>query len=418
MSLISERINIAKHSGPLGLFRIGFAIILFYQLSENIKRTAFYLQEEYLYIPYEGLSFIHFLPVSFLTLLVYIGMIASLFVLFGLFFRPFLILATTIFTYIFLLDSVYYNNHYYLIILIGILLSFTNADAKFSLSNNKSDQVPHWHYLILQIMLAIVFFYGGLAKCNADWLGGHVIKGITEEDWFNQVLIYGGWIFDLAIPFLLFFRKTRFMAILTVLIFNITNGLIFDDIGAFPILASLSMLCFIEGAWFPSMIQNKIQINKPETFIPKTKWVKIILVSFFAFQLLFPLRHYMISSHPEWSGQGHYFSWRMKSYTKDVELKVYAYDKVENMRLYPINTGIDNYTLQRIAAFPAMVPKIAQSVLNKIERLDGKKENIGISVDYMVSLNNRQVKRAIKSDIDITKVNYNWIRQNHWILPR
>lgn len=232
------------------------------------------------------------------------------------------------------------------------------------------------------------------------------------------MLTHSGWIFNLIIPFLLFYRPKRFLAILTDLLFNMMNGILFNDIGSFPLLASAAMLCFIEGSSFPSIIKKWIHLNSIKAKTLPTPFIIYFMCSFFIFQLLFPLRHYFIHGSAEWTGQAHYFSWRMKSYTKEIDLKLYAFDKTNKTRLYQINTSIDSYTLQRVAAFPAMIPHVARSVMKKIEKMDGKNEDLEISVDYIVKLNRHNEARAIKPDLDITEVQYKYFRTNEWILNR
>jgi len=100
-------------------------------------------------------------------------------------------------------------------------LAFTNADKSYALKFAKKKQkqiMPYWQYLILQFQIGIVFFYSGLSKCSPDWFNGNIIKGITDSAFLNNFLIYGGTVFDLLIPFGLFFRKTRFIAIILVII--------------------------------------------------------------------------------------------------------------------------------------------------------------------------------------------------------
>ena len=107
----------------------------------------------------------------------------------------------------------------------------------------------------------------------------------------------------------------------------------------------------------------------------------------------------------------------MKSFQKDIEATFYAHDLRTNQRLYPINHGLDNYTVQRTLGMPVKVAKFAKHLKNKIEKMDGKNPSIGISVDYKVAFNNRESKIAIRPDYDISEATFSKYGNNEWIIP-
>ena len=111
--------------------------------------------------------------------------------------------------YCFFICKGHYNNHYYLYILLPLLLSMTNADNWLSIKNwlqrrkdpqFKAAEIPNWQLFILQFQLFIVYFYGGLAKLNTDWLNAyppriwlHELEGtyptcdvFLQTAWFNN----------------------------------------------------------------------------------------------------------------------------------------------------------------------------------------------------------------------------------------
>ena len=143
---------------------------------------------------------------------------------------------------------------------------------------------------------------------------------------------------------------------------------------------------------------------------------KLALGFFFIFQLLFPLRHHLIPGHVDWTGQGHYFAWRMKSYHKEVKVDLYAMDKTTRKRAYKINHGLDNYKIQRMASMPHMIPRLASYMRTQIEKQDGVNTNLGIQVDYHVAFNQRPDKIALNPSIDISRVKFNKYAKNNWIL--
>ena len=240
----------------------------------------------------------------------------------------------------------------------------------------------------------------------ADWFNGDIIKGITDSAFVNSFLIYGGTVFDLLIPFALFFRKTRFIAIVLVILFNVSNHFLFNDIASFPLLVIASMFLFMVDGNMPQAINKFFAAPKKQESLKTNPAIKNALLVFFAFQFIYPLRHYLIPGHVDWTGQGHYFAWRMKSYHKDVKVDLYAFDNSSKKRAYPINHGIDNYRLQRIAAMPHMLPRLAENIRKKIEKQDGINHNLGIAVDYKVAFNQRSEKLALNPNFDVSRAEF------------
>ena len=404
-------------SKPLGLFRILFGIAMLYQFSKISKRVSFFKDPDYLYFPYPELDWIPVFSSAGMWMLFALGFLATILFTVGVFHRYAAAAMALAYGYFFSLDALYYNNHYYLIFLIGFLMVFVNADAAFTpLKSKRKDFISNWNYLIFQIQIAIVFFYGGLSKLSSDWINGNIISNITESETLNQILNYGGLAFDLLIPFVLLSQKFRWYAIIAVILFNISNHFLFDDIASFPFLMIAAMLLFIAEGKLPKWITHWTSSNSNEGKM-LTGVMKYTLIGFFAFQFLYPLRHHLIKDHVDWSGQGHYFSWRMKSYQKDIEATFYAHDLRTNQRLYPINHGLDNYTVQRTLGMPVKVAKFAKHLKNKIEKMDGKNPYIGISVDYKVAFNNRESKIAIRPDYDISEATFSKYGINEWIIP-
>ncbi len=145
-----------------------------------------------------------------------LGVLAGCIML-GLFYRVAATLFFLGFTYIFLLDQAQYLNHFYLICLVSLVMIFVPAHRSFSLDawrrpEIRSGATPAWAVLILAAQMGIVYFYGGLAKLNADWLRGEpmgswlapgaewpIIGPLFTQWWSGHFFSYGGLFFDLLI---------------------------------------------------------------------------------------------------------------------------------------------------------------------------------------------------------------------------
>ena len=70
------------------------------------------------------------------------------------------------FTYFWILDKGYFNNHYYFISLICFILFLVEQEASFY----KNLHTPKISIFTLQIMVFIVYFIAGLNKLNPYWI--------------------------------------------------------------------------------------------------------------------------------------------------------------------------------------------------------------------------------------------------------
>jgi vitamin K-dependent gamma-carboxylase len=176
-------------------------------------------------------------------------------------------------------DKSYYNNHYWLILLIAFELCIVHSSSSSSSSASSKRKIPRWHVMLFRYQISIVYFFGGIAKLNTDWMNGWPIrKWMTDayKDAFNEVFLkdpntnsnipknvmvyldllpemltyivaWGGIVFDLCIPFVMSAQYTiKYYGFLTICLFHLINFQLFD-IGIFPLLGlSTSVLYFNE----------------------------------------------------------------------------------------------------------------------------------------------------------------------------
>ncbi|MBI2810932.1 MAG: HTTM domain-containing protein, partial [Candidatus Melainabacteria bacterium] len=167
----------------------------------------------------------------------------------GLYYRVATIVFFLAHTYLFLLEKAYYQNHFYLVCLLSFLFIFLPANEVWSIDNDRKvrpNLVPRWSVLILKLQIAIVYFYGGIAKLNTDWLSGHpqteflgqfsheaLIGPIVSHPWFAYLVTYGGIAIDLSLGFLLFWGPTFWIGVIIATAFHVINSRLFP-IGIFP----------------------------------------------------------------------------------------------------------------------------------------------------------------------------------------
>src|ERR1044072_4942962 len=257
------------------------------------------------------------------------------------------------FTYFFLLDQTRYLNHFYLVCLISFLMCFLPANRAFSVDawlrpKIRLDVVPAWTLWLLRAQVGIPYFYGGLAKINSDWIhGGEPMRTwlrpftkvpgggpIFTADWVVYSFVIGGLLLDLLVVPLLLWRRTRILALIAAILFNLTNSVIFD-IGIFPWLMLGTLLIYFSpdltrlfSRAFMSPGEEFVETAAPPTvaassgcpsLLTSQKVVAGLLSAYFVVQLVFPLRHHLYPGNVSWTEEGHNFSWHMKLRTKTGE---------------------------------------------------------------------------------------------------
>ena len=138
----------------LGLFRLMFGLFMTYEAWVYYRMQ---LIEKGLLAPkvlfkFDGLGWLTVLPKPVMLAILALMGLSALFIAMGVLFRWACWIFVFSLSFIFFQEKSYYNNHIYLFILLGVLLSFTHADHFLSLrnKNNRYDSVPRWQQFVLQ----------------------------------------------------------------------------------------------------------------------------------------------------------------------------------------------------------------------------------------------------------------------------
>ncbi|MCB0698925.1 MAG: HTTM domain-containing protein, partial [Chitinophagaceae bacterium] len=123
------------NNSPLITFRILFGVIMFMEFSGSL--TSGWVKEVYIQAPFRftfiGFEFLQNMhgPVMYVYFLV--ATILSLLVIVGLFYRPASILLALMWTAVYFSQKSHYNNHYYLMVLIGWMMTMMPANRRASM---------------------------------------------------------------------------------------------------------------------------------------------------------------------------------------------------------------------------------------------------------------------------------------------
>lgn len=373
-------------------------------------------------------------PLSPLLMQILLGLLllSTILICIGLFYRIAIIYFFLIFSYFFLLDKGIYNNHLYLICLISFLMIFIDSDAMLSFKNfRKQVRIPIWQIRILQFQIAVVFFFGGLAKINPYWLNFHPVNEIVEirakasgtefitAMWFQYSIMIGGILFDLSIPFLLWIKKTRIYVIPIAIAFNLINSWLFSDINIFPFFMISALFLFLDENEIKSLFKLEGKINSAKPFFQLNKFGLFAFGIYIIIQLVLPLRHYLMPGYADWTGDGQRFAWRMKIQHRKIEEYKFAVFDIDKKMIYEVDPAkhLNGSQYQQMYNHPAMIIQFAEY----LKKLGFEKQGIKNSMvksKVKVQFNGCPGQYIFNPDDDLLKMHANHKYFDSWIEPQ
>lgn len=429
------------HGHILGIFRLIFGAFMIYEMSDYI---AIGLVKNAFIAPPIHLSYFEWLqpaPEWVLDTMLYIMLISAVLITLGLIFRPACFVLGIFYGYFLFLDKGIFNNHLYLFMMLSLVLGFTHADRFFSLRNlfgkvdMRSLRIERWEIFIFQLLFAIVYFYGGLAKINPEWLfkfepvksmverfpADHPLAFWLKQDFQISFLSIGGLIFDLVIPFLLWYKPTRFWSLIPLLFFHISNSQTFDDIGIFPFIMICATLLYFDPEELPvlkNMVKAKPQRKeaKPALLVAPS-WVKQLIYAFAIFQLLFPFRGLFLPNPVNWTMITNRFSWRMKSQCRWLDEMNFTIQDGPQGEPMPVELGnfLNPMQINVVAHDAVAVRTVAKGLA-----AEGKKRGMAdpvVKASIKVRWNGYPSAYTVNPDADLAKVEYSPFKKLDWVMP-
>ena len=338
----------------LVFFRIAFGILMLWEawhFFQNDLLRHLFLKPPFLFKFY-GFEWVHPWPGNGLYVHFAVLALLSAFIALGLWYRLSVALFGVGFAYVFLLDEGLYLNHFYLICLISLLLIFIPAHRAVSIDAwlcpaIRSETVPAWSLWLLRAQFGIVYFYGGLAKLNTDWLHGEPMRSFLAVQHETPIigpyvaapaliyfLTYGGLLFDLLVVPALLWPRTRVIAFTFALFFHLMNAWQFN-IDVFPWFMIAATTLFLHPNWprriaarWRARARDDTDQQEPDQRVPdlegsltRSQRVTLAMLGLYlAVQLVVPLRHFLYPGHSMWTVEGHRFAWRMLLGVKRTEM--------------------------------------------------------------------------------------------------
>lgn len=422
----------------MAVFRIAFGVSIVVNSVMYVPRV---IREHHIepsfHFSYGPVDFLEPLP-GFGMYLVYFAMMATgVLIAIGRWYRwaasSFFVLTT----YVFLLDSTFYQNHEYLISLLAALMvllpvtGFWSLDAKLG-RTPASDVVPAWVVWMLRFQIGVPYFFGGVAKLNGDWLRGEPLRMWmavrTDVEPFHTLLtnasviwfmVYGALLLDLLVVPLLLYRKTRLAAYVVVCGFHFINVWLFG-LYIFPWLMMAATLIFFPPDWPLRLLQRFGSAEETDgesatvaplgSPTPPPTWtlVPTILVLWVVLQSLIPLRHIAIEGSSSWTEEGHRFAWHMMLRDKSGTARFTLTDGEHTWTVDPADL-LTKDQLRELAWYPEHLVQFA----HHLSSVHGGAE---VRADTSVSLNGRDPQPIVDPTIDLAAVPTTWWGHAPWIV--
>ena len=372
---------------------------------------TYYVEPQY-HFSYPGFSWVQVLGrTGMITIFVLIGLSGA-----AMMWRRHVRQAAAVFCmafgYVFLIDQTYYQNHLYLVWWLGLFFVLTGGGT--------TGQAQRWMLDLARFQVGVVYFFGGIAKLNGDWLAGQPMALWLDRraDWMwigewlawdpmAMILSISGLLFDLSIVPLLMWTKTRRFAFCAVVLFHVANAVLFH-IGIFPFLMVALTTLFLAQDWCR---KGEAPVLTPQ---PLARWVLPVAVLWVGFHMAVPIRHWFIPGDVAWTEEGHRFSWRMKTRSKVGVVVFHALDR--KLGTHEVIDGAEKltvYQVNKMATHPQMIRQYAVHLAEQWREQGSG--NWAVHVDARARLNHRPAQSLIDPSVDLVSVSAQW-GADPWII--
>ncbi|APQ17676.1 HTTM domain-containing protein [Maribacter hydrothermalis] len=431
--LLFQRID----NSPLIAFRIFFGILVslecFGAIATGwIKRNL--ITPKYTF-PFIDFEFLQPLPGNGMYFYFVLMGLLGLFIAMGFKYRASIISFTILWTVTYLMQKTAYNNHYYLLILIALLMCFFPAEKSRSYDvkmNPKIESNSMYAYVkwIVVLQLFIVYVYASIAKMYGDWLDFSTIAvmmhfkknywlvgDILQEPWVHTIIGTVGILFDLLIVPALLWKPTRKAAFFLSLFFHLFNSIIFQ-IGIFPYLSIAFSVFFFEPESIRKIFfKTKTAFASTYTALPNHKNTLVLGTTiYFIIQLVLPLRHHAIEDNVLWSEEGHRMSWRMMLRSRQGKgtFKVVDKNTKEEFIIEP-KDYLSGSQERKIFAYPDFTWQFAQYLKKEFEQ---NNRNVSVYlINSKISINRKPYVPFIDSTTDLAAEKWFRLKHHDWIHP-
>lgn len=385
---------------------------------------------------YWPFDFVDALPGPYMHGLFWLLFAAAVCIAAGLFFRAAAWAFAVGFVYLQLIDVTTYLNHYYLAVLLSVLLAISPAHHAASLDAARSPglrsaSVPMVWLWLLRFQVGTVYTFAGLAKLHGDWLlhgqplsiwltsrtDVPVIGGLFTLPHAPLIMSWAGFLFDTLAPWFLLARRTRPFAYGAVLLFHGLTRLLFP-IGMFPVIMVLGALVFFSPRWPRRILRGALLAQGPSA--PATPWAArppflACAAAYAALQLLVPLRFFAYGGNVRWHEQGMRFSWRVMVREKNGSVVFHVRDpRTGHVWQVSPHRYLTRLQEREMSGQPDLILQFAHFLARDFAARGVS--GVEVRAEARVSLNGRRAALLIDPSIDLVGVRDGLLPAS-WILP-
>lgn len=426
---------------PLATFRVAFGAIMLISIIRfwlNGWIQTQYIDPTY-YFTYYGFDWVKPLGNPGMYILFFVIGMAALCMMLGFMYRFSAVIFFLGFTYVELIDKTNYLNHYYFVSIVAFLLILVPANKAYSLDafirpKISTNKVPAWTIDIFKLQLGLVYFYAGVAKLNPDWLFAAMplriwlpanadlplIGFLFDYVWVAFAFSWFGALYDLTIPFLLAWCKTRVLAYGAVIAFHILTAILFQ-IGMFPFIMILATLVFFSETFHVQLWERLgFTRTKTEKTIEPGNVAKLgnkLIIGFltvhFLVQAFLPWRFLLYPGNLYWTEQGYRFSWRVMLMEKAGYTTFYVQQPDGAKAEVDPAEFLTPVQVKMMSTQPDMILQFAHFLKDYFKSKGHG--NVKVYARSYVGLNGRSSKKFIAENVDLTSFPRGY-RTKNWIL--
>lgn len=438
-SVFEGKVNI----GSLVAFRIMFGFLSAIELVRYVFLgwVDKYFSPDQLHFNYVGFSWVVPPPGLGMHLIFLVAAACAIGIACGWCYRITSVLFSLLFSYIFLIDKANYQNHFYLILLLSLVLILMPAHAAFSYDAKHrpiiaTDHAPKWCLWILRFQFAIIFLFTAIARVDIHW----AVYGGEAPSWFNQFIdslkptismlgdddvldsVYWGLIaLDLATFIGLMWRVTRIYTVLFIIGTNLARATYFD-LGVQPWLLIASSLLFLRPEWphfyrrlwpaYDDRILPQILNHKP---VYRNFIATVAILAYVGFQLTLPLRHLAYPTELDWSQESSRFSWGIRPKNRFGDVKIYVASSIYqkktriNLRHY-----LSEHQIRTMRVWPDLVHDFA-FVLRRYYKKQGH-QSISVYASVSYSIDGQNFQLLTNPDVNLLAYPRSFLSQQPWMV--
>jgi hypothetical protein len=285
---------------------------------------------------------------------------------------------------------------------------------------------------LLRIQVTLVYFFAGIAKLNYDWLVRDeplhlwlwarthwlLVPPLLAMPGGIQLMTYGSALFDLSVGFLLWWRRTFWLAAAVALVFHLLNNYLFH-IGVFPWLMLATLTLFPRPGWPRKWIPKAAPTTLAHALRPasvRQTTALVLLHLYLAVQLLVPLRHWLYPGNVSWTEEGHRFAWHMMIRHKDIRTFAMSITDPRTGARREIDPReyLTRRQLREMSRRPDMILQFAHHLADLEQARTGVRPVVNARV--VASLNARPFQELIDPTVDLVAQPVS-LAPAHWILP-